>query len=211
MHLIKSVSLRALPIAVLAAPISALAQEQPSEPSPFSETEDQSETSLTELDTASLDLAGQIVTIGYPKETREALFFGSMDQTIIQLRQALGDFMPEDDPEAVKIFDEWIVKYTEESKVILRKHIPSIMDGMTAAYADLFSEEELRDILAFVQTPSGKQFFDRMPDVVGSASFADANQAYLDESMASVIPAQRELLNQLREHQESKDEPSETT
>lgn len=131
--------------------------------------------------------------------------------TIVQMRQSLGDFLPSDDPEAVKIFDDWIAKYTAESKDILRKHIPTIMDGMTTAYAELFSPDELRDILAFVQTSSGKQFFDRMPDVINSVSFAAANQAYMDESLASMIPAQRELIKQLTEHQESKGEPAETT
>nr|WP_298927645.1 DUF2059 domain-containing protein [uncultured Erythrobacter sp.] len=205
MPLLKTASLIAIFIAVLAAPLPALAEEAIN-----AETE-RSEAEALEAEAVSLDLAEKIVDIGYPEDDREAIFFGSMDQMIVQMRAALGDFMPEGDPEAVKIFDDWIVKYTGESKIILRKHIPSIMEGMTAAYAELFTEGELRDILAFVETPSGKQFFDRMPDVVSSASFADANQAYLDESVASMIPAQRELVKQLKEHQESKGEPAETT
>lgn len=162
------------------------------------------------VDPAMLELATQIVDIGYPEETREALFYGPMDQTIGQMRKSLGPYLPSDDPEAVKILDDWIVKYTAESKVILAKHIPAIMDGMAQAYAVLFTEEELRDILAFVETPSGKQFFDLMPQVMGEPGFADANQAYMDESMEKLIPAQRELLNRLKAHREQNGEPAET-
>ncbi|MCK0128469.1 DUF2059 domain-containing protein [Erythrobacter sp. F6033] len=203
----KTGSLCIIALAALIPTAPALAQEA-SETVQLAEDES---ASPDENNTIALNLAEQIVNLGYPEDTREQLFFGTMDQTIVQLRQSLSGFLPQDDPEAVKIFDDWIAKYSAESKDILRKHIPTIMGGMTEAYADLFSEEELRDILAFVQTPSGKQFFDRMPDVIGSASFADANQAYMDESMASMIPAQRELLQQLKTHQENKADPAETT
>ncbi|QFT77800.1 DUF2059 domain-containing protein [Erythrobacter sp. THAF29] len=193
---------------LLATPLSSAAANDP-EPARIaaSETSQQSEP----IDPAMLALATQIVEIGYPKESREALFHGPMDQTIVQLRKSLGPYLPSDDPEAIKILDDWIDKYTAESKVILAKHIPAIMDGMAEAYASLFSEEELRDILAFVETPSGKQFFDLMPQVMGEPGFADANQAYMDESMEKLIPAQRELLNRLEEHRKKKDEPAETT
>lgn len=200
MPLLKTAPLCVLAFAAMAAPLPAYANASGDSVAPVPENKQ-----------SSLDLAGKIVAIGYPEDAREAMFFGSMDQLVVQMRSSLADYMPENDPAAVKIFDDWIVKYTEESKIILRKHIPSIMDGMTTAYADLFTEQELLDILAFVETPTGKQFFDRMPEVVSSASFAKANQAYMDETMASMIPAQRELLDQLRAHQENKAKPAETT
>lgn len=207
MNLSKTASL-ALAGILIAAPLSpALADDSDLSTAAVSDTIE----AVDPVDPAMLELATQIVDIGYPEETREALFYGPMDQTIVQLRKSLGPYLPSDDPEAVQILDDWIVKYTEESKVILAKHIPAIMDGMAEAYATLFSEEELRDILAFVETPSGKQFFDLMPQVMGEPGFADANQAYMDESMEKLIPAQRELLNRLKEHREQKGEPAETT
>ena len=210
MPLSKTTSLAALATLALGAPFPALAEDTApaDDPTPVALSEPVSEAAT--IDPIALELAAQIVDLGYPEESREALFFGSMDQTIAQMRTSLGPYLPTDDPEAVKIFDDWIVKYTEESKLILRKHIPAIMDGMAEAYAVLFSEEELRDILAFVETPSGKQFFDRMPAVMGEPSFAKANKAYMDESMDVMIPAQRELLQQLKEHRDQKAEPAET-
>ena len=185
-------------------PATAHAEEDTPDAAPASPEE-------TSVDPVALDLAEKIVEVGYPEEARENLFYGPMDQTIVQLRRSLNPYLPQDDPEAVRILDEWIVKYTAESKTILAKHIPAIMDGMAKAYAVLFTQDELRDILAFVETDSGKQFLDRMPAVMGEPGFAAANQAYLDESMKVMLPAQRELLDQLQQHREKGADPAETT
>ncbi|MFL0356712.1 DUF2059 domain-containing protein [Erythrobacter sp. GH1-10] len=210
MPLNRSTTLAALATLAWSAPIPALANADASPQEATAIAMSEPVEQAADIDPAMMQLAAQIVDAGYPEETREALFFASMDQTIAQMRTSLGPYLPSDDPEAVKILDDWIEKYTEESKSILRKHIPSIMDGMAEAYAELFTEEELRDILAFVETPSGKQFFDLMPQVIGSASFAEANQAYIDESMEVMVPAQRELLDQLQDHREKSGEPLET-
>ncbi len=162
-------------------------------------------TSETAFDPEALSLASQIVDIGYPEESREALFFGTMDQTVLQMRQAIGPNLPQNDPGAMAIFDSWVLKYTAQSKDVLRKHIPSIMVGMTEAYAKVFTVKELTDILAFVETPSGKKFFELSPAVLGEPSFADANQRYLDESMELLGPAQQELLDDLMEYIEDQE------
>ena len=163
-----------------------------------------------DFDQRAFLLAEAIVEKGYPEDQREALFFGTMDQTVEQMRSALGPSLPEDDAGAIDIFDQWVAKYTEESKQVLRKHIPSIMAGMTEAYAKIFSVEELSDILAFVETPSGQKFFELSPAVMGDPSFADANQRYLDESMELLSPAQQELLSDLRAYMMNKDGPEGT-
>ena len=159
---------------------------------------------VPEMNAASMELAGQIVAIGYPEEDREALFFGTMDQMVGQMRSAIAPTLPNDDPGAVAILDDWIAEYTEESKKVLRRHIPAIMSGMVEAYATIFTEEELEDILAFVRTRSGQRYFALSPAIVGSKSFADANQRYMDESVAMIGPAQRELKSRLDDYMTEK-------
>lgn len=156
-----------------------------------------------------MELASQIIAEGYPKETREEMFFASMDQTIRQMRSSLDRQLPEDDRDAVKILDDWIAKYTEKSKDILRQHIPAIMDAMAQAYAETFTVEELCDILRFARSDSGKRFFDQMPKVLGSSSFVEANQAYIDETMLLMAPAQRDLLEKLRLQREKRSQQAE--
>lgn len=165
------------------------------------------------VDPAARTLAARIVEVGYPEETREALFFGTMDQTVSQMRSAIAPSLPADDPGAIAILDAWILEYTQSSKQVLSKHIPDIMDGMIVAYAEIFTQEELRDILAFVETRSGQRYFELSPAILGAKSFADANQAYLDESLALLGPAQAELRSRLQEYmaQKRKDEATSET
>ncbi|MEL6485597.1 MAG: DUF2059 domain-containing protein [Pseudomonadota bacterium] len=173
-------------------------------------TAEQEDEPLTEASTSpvaapsispnALALASQIVAIGYPEDDREALFFATMDQTVIQMRSAIAPTLPNDDPGAVAILDDWIAEYTEQSKGVLRKHIPDIMAGMTEAYATIFTVEELTDILAFVQTRSGQRYFELSPAISASKGFAEANQRYLDESIALVGPAQDVLRKRLNEY-----------
>jgi len=151
---------------------------------------------------ASLLLAKEIVAIGYPEEDRERLFFSTMDQTVGQMRGAIAPSLPSDDPGAIAILDDWIAEYTAASKGVLRKHIPDIMAGMEEAYATIFTQDELRDILAFVRTPSGQRYFELSPAITGSKSFAEANQRYLDESVSLLGPARSDLKERLDQYME---------
>jgi len=153
---------------------------------------------------AAMLLAKQIVALGYPEEERERLFFTTMDQSVEQMRSAIAPSLPSDDPGAVAILDSWIAEYTEASKGVLRKHIPDIMAGMEEAYATIFTVGELRDILEFVRTPSGQRYFELSPAISGAKSFADANQRYLDESIALLGPARSDLRSRLDEYMEEK-------
>lgn len=164
----------------------------------------------TETSATAMALASQIVDLGYPEDNREELFFAAMDQTVSQMRLAVAPSLPSDDAGAIAILDEWIVEYTGESKEVLRKHIPAIMNGMTQAYAKIFTVEELTDILAFVETPSGKKFFELSPAVLGEPSFANANQKYMDETMSMLRPAQEVLMSRLQQYLADKAESDES-
>jgi len=154
------------------------------------------------IDPVAMELASQIVDLGYPEATREALFFDTMDQMMVQMRIALEPTLPDDDEGAVAIVDEWIAEHMADSKEVLRKHIPAIMQGMAESYANIFSVEELTDILTFVQTSSGKRYFEQSPKILSDKAFADANQAYMDETMALVSPATEQLMIRLKEYLE---------
>ncbi|MEO0461728.1 MAG: DUF2059 domain-containing protein [Pseudomonadota bacterium] len=153
-----------------------------------------------DIDPAARAIADEIVAMGYPVQTREDLFFATMDQTVSQVRSALEPSLPQDDPGAIAILDDWIDDYTARSKQVLRRHIPHIMAGMVEAYATIFTVQELGDILAFVRTPSGQRYFELSPAIVGSKSFAAANQRYMDESLSMLGPAQRELQQRLNDY-----------
>lgn len=158
-----------------------------------------------------LALAQQIVDRGFPEETRETAFFGTMDQMVGQMREASLAAGGLDDEGAVAILDEWITDYVANSKTVLRGHIPRLMDGLARAYANTFTQDELNDILAFVSTSSGQRFFELSPALIAEPNFAAANQAYMDEVMGQLPKAQGELRDRLMEYFQNKAASEPTT
>ena len=128
------------------------------------------------------------------------MFFAAMDQMVQQIQKATEKALPVDDPGARAIVDNWTARYIAGSKSVLRKHIPSLMDGIAASYAAMFTADELRDILAFVSTPSGQRFFELSPALMAEPNFAQANQAYMNEVMAKLPAAQAELVQELKDY-----------
>lgn len=147
-----------------------------------------------------LALAKQIIDLGFPEDTRETLFFGAMDQMMIQTREATLKAYQLEDEGAIAVLDQWTVDYMEENKEVLRSHIPSLMQGMVASYAVIFTRKELEDILAFVSTPSGQRFFELSPAVMAEPNFALANQAYMNEIQANLPEAMEDLFGRLQEY-----------
>lgn len=153
---------------------------------------------------SKLALSRQIVAIAFPQEQREDLFFASVDQMTKQMRQSVLAAFDVDDAGLIAILDSWLADYTADSKGILSAHIPAIIGGVELAYSNMFTEQELVDILAFVSTPSGRQFIQRSPAVMAEPNFAAANQAYMDEVMAGLPAAQGKLRDRIVEYLSSK-------
>ena len=110
------------------------------------------------VDPAKLALARQIVDNGFPEDTREAIFFGTVDQMTEQMREASLANLGTQDPGVIAVFDQWLADYLVDSKQVLRNYIPRMMDALAQSYAVMFTKTELRDIAAFVSTPSGQRF-----------------------------------------------------
>ena len=148
------------------------------------------------LNEDNLAIAREIVNLGFPIETREAIFFASVDQVVAQMReaslQAYG-LDGEENAEILAILDEWTADYVDQSKNVLRAHIPSLMDGLAASYSAIFTRQELLDIRAFVSTPSGQRYFELGPAVVAESHFANANQQYMNDVQAQLPAALDDL------------------
>jgi hypothetical protein len=76
---------------------------------------------------------------------------------------------------AAQDFREEIVR---ESVEIVKS--PDMRAEMIIAYTDLFSEQELRDIAAFYQTPAGRKVIETMPEM------ARRQMAYMQRSMVKL-------------------------
>mgnify|MGYP001792068245 CR=1 FL=1 len=150
-------------------------------------------------------LARQIVDQGFPEDQREAIFFGSVDQLTAQMREAsLRGFEIEDEG-AIAVMDQWLAEYVADSKIVLRRYIPRLMDGMALSYANIFSEQELTDIAAFVATPSGQRFMLLSSAVVAEPNFAAVNQEYINEIQAGLPAAMQDLQGRMIQYLNDKE------
>lgn len=159
---------------------------------------------------SEIAIATRIVDVGFPEATREAMFFGTVDQMTKQMRDAMLNASPVTDEGALAILDQWLLDYVTNSKTLLRSHIPSLMEALARSYAVMFTQRELEDILAFVSTDSGQRFFQLSSAVIAEPNFAQANQAYMNAVTEALPAAQEDLKNRLIEYYQSRDE-QETT
>ncbi|MEM7690784.1 MAG: DUF2059 domain-containing protein [Pseudomonadota bacterium] len=136
---------------------------------------------------SKLEMANAIIDTAYPQDARVAMFQKISEQMEGQMLQSLQGIITDDG--ALAILTEWQKEMSVETNVILERNIPSLMSAWAQAYADIYTEQELRDILDFVSTPSGKTFLIKTNDVIAHPEFAAANQSYIDEIVA-LIPAE---------------------
>lgn len=156
-------------------------------------------------------IARQIVERGFPVNRREALFFGTMDETMLQMRESMKGQLPEDEG-AQQILDTWLDEWAGEAKGVLSAHIPNLMEAQAEGYALLFDLAELREINAFVGTPTGQKFVELTPAIMATPAFKQANQAYMEEVLSALPEAQARLKERLLEYfsNRAESEPSES-
>jgi hypothetical protein len=74
----------------------------------------------------------------------------------------------------------------------LQPRFAELVDRMANLYADAFTQQELKDILAFYQSPTGKKLLDQQPKLVdGSMGFA---QDWANKLSEEVMAKMREEL-----------------
>ena len=139
-----------------------------------------------------MQLAGDIIANGFPPETRLEMFDATIEQMLAQMRASLPQLGQ--DPKLDAAFDRHVSRVRETAMQVLAGHVDPIMDSLVVAYADEFTEAELRGLHGFIMSPEGRGFLSRTAEVNGHPAFAAANQAYMTEYL-SHMP---DLMQQLR-------------
>ncbi len=179
----KRFALCAAPLVLWAAPLAAQG------------TPNGDDATASETSDMRLSLAADILDKSFPEETRVEMFQTITDQMESQMMQSLSGMIT--DENANGIIADWQERLSVKTDAIMRSHIPALMDGWVMAYAETYSEPELRDILAFVSTPSGQAFMQRSQDLISHPAFAGANQNFMDETMKTVMAEMPGLMDEL--------------
>jgi len=111
-----------------------------------------------------LDLARRYVALGDANDYMD-------EMRAVMMRSANSVASPEDKAAAEKFFDRVFVLAGPKIKA----RMPSIMEATAQAYAREFSADELKDMIAFAETPTGKHFLARGAEVETDAAILDAH------------------------------------
>jgi len=163
----KAYSAIALAISVLSTP--ALAEVRQSVDTPTA-----APNGARAFDPANLALAGKLVELMYPVSD-------TIDDTRKSVQMALE--LVENPTARTKLNVSYDTVLTQIEPIIVR-NFPKIQQAYTMAYAEEFTSEELRDIISFASTPTGRHF-------LRDTTFADGNTlvtAASDEMMSELEP-----------------------
>ena len=157
---------------------------------------------ISEVNSVNVELARKILAVSYPDDTHIELFQKTAKEMESQTIESLGGIIS--DAGALEVVTAWQDSVSLETDEIMLRNIPALMDAWAIAYASTYSQQALEDILAFVSTPSGQEFMAKQVDVISHPAFAQANQAYIGETITVVTRKIPELVEQLQAYNASK-------
>lgn len=140
-----------------------------------------------------LALAKVIIETMFPADRREQMI---LDISANMAKQASEGFMQGpifEEPGIRAVLDRSIADLPNTLRPVFSAHMPKIFEATAIAYTRQFTLEELQDISAFAQTPSGQRYFRSLQLLLSDPAVAKANQGMF-EAGAPVIKAKQERL-----------------
>ena len=118
------------------------------------------------VDPASLALARQILAAEFPPKDR-AQRYASRMRSILDMSLSTSDkLLAAKDKNFAALVDRNTRRMFDQITAIMSASLPDYYESLARAYARQFSQADLREILAFVETPAGTHYFERWPLVV---------------------------------------------
>jgi hypothetical protein len=161
------------------------------------------------LNPESLALARRLMEFTYPLAQRPVLFAGPARAITEQTRQAAMAGITDAGLRA--LIEKSVQAIPPRLQPITAKNIPALVDGYARAYARAFKVEELRQIVAFAQTPAGTHYLAPGAFLIADPDVVAANRAYGEEMKAAQQQAIAELIRDGRayiaQHPEAAPQP----
>jgi len=152
-----------------------------------------------EPDPRSLALATEILDISYPPERRLALSMRRLDSLLAQMEAATAATTGEiTDPGARAIYDRYQADLRREAERVLAVRSPLTYVAWARAYARRFTYAELVEIRAFVATPTGTRFVQRIGEITSDPDIVRAQTATMTAVAAAVQPLEARFTEDIR-------------
>jgi hypothetical protein len=126
-------------------------------------------------------LAHSLVDAAFPPERREEMMDKLMRTMTDQMKSGIPAALMSD-PGLARIMTDYLAQIPAILRPATSAFIPKQMEAVAQAYARMFTVAELRDILAFARTPSGKNYLQRSMDVMSDPAVAAVNSQYFAQA-----------------------------
>ncbi|EIZ80131.1 hypothetical protein WSK_1164 [Novosphingobium sp. Rr 2-17] len=147
----------------------------------------------------SLTIAREIVTIAWPPEQREETMAKTMETILKQYRTSMS-FDKITDPGLRKIIDDYLDSVPTMLRPLVQRFLPHQMEAIAVAYARKFSAQQLRDVRAFAQTPSGRGYLQGSIEILSDPTVAQANTVFFKDVADLTKTKAEELTLQVAEY-----------
>lgn len=162
-------------------------------------------TKASQPDPASIALAQQILTVAFPPEKRSQMYASMMDSIMGQARKELQGKIATGDKDFDALLDRSMQRMQDEMKATINAALPDYFESFARAYAREFSRDDLQAILAFVKTPAGERYFQRLPALLQDPEIQAANQRLMAQLANKLPTIQRETMRDVQDYVEKKE------
>lgn len=141
------------------------------------------------VDPARLAEARKVIDAVMPPATRDQMFESMMGALMKNTMQGImqnPDFQAaiESKPGAREVFNRFVEREQALGLADLRANLPGMIDAMAHAYARRFTVEQLREIAAFFDTPTGRAYTAQIGQIMADPDVAAWQQSLMARTMA---------------------------
>ncbi len=152
-----------------------------------------------EIDPRSLALATEIIDISFPPGRRNAMILRRMNNLLRQIEAATAATGSEiTDAGAREIHARYAAGVRREAERVITERSPATFAAWARAYARAFTHAELVEIRAFVATPAGTNFVQRIAEITSDPDVLRTSTASMTAVMAAVQPLEDQFEEELR-------------
>lgn len=156
-----------------------------------------------------------IMDVMFPPETRDQMMLDLVGAITSQFGSATMKGPIFEEPGIKAIMDEFIAGLPGAMQPMLADHMPKIVEATAIAYTREFTLDELRDIRAFANSPSGARYLSSVQALINDPAVAAVNQelfaqagdlqnaqsAIVQEKVKAYLIANPEVIDKLREQE----------
>lgn len=145
----------------------------------------------TPLDPARVAAARELIDLLLPPATRDQMLSGMMTPMLANLRRGMAEAPGfsdtiNSDPRMRALFDRFLAEQELEVTRTLRESLPGMTPAMANAYARRFDLQQLRELRAFFETPTGRAYMQASYTIMNDPDVAAWQRDMMTRSMARV-------------------------